>query len=79
MVAHLTPQEPLLAVYYHQASQGFTSDGLPPNVALCQPPDLEVGYGGAVDGAREMFARLFPGHEFLPAAARAEDDDDDDL
>ena len=77
VLASISPQQPLFSAYYDQASHAFASNSLPSNVALCQPPDLEVGYGDAVQGAREMFARLFPGQEFLPAAAENAEQEED--
>lgn len=77
VLAHISPQAPLLSVYYSQASPVDANIASLANLALCQPPDLEVGYGAAIEGARDSFARLFPGKEFLPAAAGAEQDDDD--
>jgi hypothetical protein len=77
VLSHISSGDPLLAVYYDQASDAGTSKDLPRNVVLCQPPDLEVGYGGAIKSAEGKFDRLFPGHLFLPSVPPVEDEDDD--
>ena len=52
-----------------------------PNVAICQPHSTMVGFGTALQGAREQFAALYPGEDLFglsSADAVLEDDSDEE-
>lgn len=70
-------QPPLLTAYYTQLSEVATSEGLPSNLAVCQPPGIELGYGEALQRAELAFTRLFPDKCFLPEQSVTHEDPED--
>lgn len=67
----------LMAMYYTQELEVSESSMLPRNVALCQPPGLEVGYRLVIERAQKSFKKLFVDRDFLPETQSPQEDPDD--
>lgn len=66
-----------MTAYYTQVSELAASEQLPSNVALCQPPGMELGYAEALSRAQEAFSRLFSDKSFLPEHSNPPEDPED--
>lgn len=66
-----------MTAFYSQCHQVPTTDSLPVNIAVCQPPDAGIGYSEALRQAEAAFGKLFPGRSFYPSAQRPHEDPDD--
>ena len=70
-------QQPLLTAYYTQAADVAASEQLPSNVAICQPPGIELGYAEALQRAEKAFMRIFSDKKFLPEQNEPQEDPED--
>uniref|UniRef100_A0A8D8Y315 Rab proteins geranylgeranyltransferase component A n=3 Tax=Cacopsylla melanoneura TaxID=428564 RepID=A0A8D8Y315_9HEMI len=70
-----TRAQVLYALYFNvpDTSHCDLSSSVPQNVHLCSGPDLDLDFDFAVNQAKEIFTKMYPGEEFLPRAPDADE------
>ncbi|KAI5702784.1 hypothetical protein M8J75_004113 [Diaphorina citri] len=70
-----TRPQVLYALYFNvpDTSHCDLSSSVPSNVHLCSGPDLDLDFDFAVNQAKEIFTKMYPGEEFLPRAPDADE------
>ena len=66
-----------MSTYYTQSQKVTAMPSLPRNVALCQPPDAEIGFERALKQAEAAYRSLYDERAFLPSVQLPEEDPDD--